>query len=132
MYAGIGKKTVGQHSHFKESTMFTVGNAVRLAKDILLQYPEVEHVKFNIDDTGGGVTDRLIEVINEEDYGWEVVPVNNGSSSLDEYIANLVTEMWRSIRTDLETNLTNFINGDPGVMQLPDDDTLISQLATRK
>ncbi|MGR6127189.1 terminase B [Paenibacillus sp. SER-28] len=134
MYAGIGKKTVGQHSHFKESTMVTVGNAIRLAKDMLLKHPEVEHVKFNIDDTGvgGGVTDRLIEVINEEGYGWEVVPVNNGSSSLDEYCANLVTEMWQSVRTDLETNLTNFIKGDPGVMQLPDDDTLISQLATRK
>lgn len=138
MYAGIGKKTVGQHSHFKESTfkestMVTVGNAVRLAKDMLLQHPGVEHLKFNVDDTGvgGGVTDRLIEVINEEGYGWEVVPVNNGSSSLDEYCANLVTEMWQSIRADIETNLTNFINGDPGVMQLTDDNTLISQLATR-
>lgn len=133
MYAGIGKKTVGRHSHFKESTMVTVGNAIRLAKDMLQQHPEIEYVKFNVDDTGvGSVTDRLIEVIKEEVYGWEVVPVNNGSSSLDEYCANLVTEMWQSIRTDLETNLTNFINGDPGVMQLPDDDTLISQLATRK
>ncbi|MFD2413069.1 hypothetical protein [Paenibacillus rhizoplanae] len=114
--------------------MVTVGNAIRLAKDMLQQYPEVEHVKFNVDDTGvgGGVTDRLIEVINEEGYGWEVVPVNNGSSSLDDYCADLVTEMWRSIRTDLESNLTNFINGEPGVMQIPDDDTLVSQLATRK
>ena len=40
--------------------------------------------------------------------------------------------MRQSIRTDLETNLTNFINGDPGVMQLTNDDTLISKLATRK
>lgn len=113
--------------------MVTVGNAIRLAKDMLLEHPEVEYVKFIVDDTGvGGVTDRLIEVINEEGYGWEVVPVNNGSSSLDEYCANLVTEMWQSIRTDLETNLTDFINGEPGVIQLPDDDILISQLATRK
>jgi phage terminase large subunit len=134
MYAGLGKKTVGEHHHHKESTMVTVGQAMRLAKDMIKGYPEIEHVKFNVDDTGvgGGVTDRLIEVIAEEGYGWDVVPVNNGSSSLDEYCANLVTEMWSSIRTDLEANLTNFINGQPGVMELPDDDTLISQLATRK
>ncbi|MCD9025880.1 hypothetical protein [Cohnella silvisoli] len=60
------------------------------------------------------------------------MPVNNGASSLDEYCANLVTEMWSSIRTDLEANLTNFINGIPGVIELPVDDTLISQLATSK
>ena len=61
--------------------MVTVGNAIQLAKDMLLQHPEVEHVKFNVDDTGvgSGVTDRLIEVINEAGYGWVEVPVNNGS-----------------------------------------------------
>jgi phage terminase large subunit len=122
------------HHHHKESAMVTVGQAIRLAKETIESYPEIEHVKFNVDDTGvgGGVTDRLIEVIAEEGYGWEVVPVNNGSSSLDEYCANLVTEMWQSIRTDLEANLTNFINGQPGVMELPDDEELISQLSTRK
>ncbi|MDF2651330.1 MAG: terminase protein PACase protein, partial [Paenibacillus sp.] len=41
-------------------------------------------------------------------------------------------EMWGAVRTELEGNMTNFINGITPDFELPDDDTLISQLSTRK
>lgn len=40
--------------------------------------------------------------------------------------------MWASIKDQLEQNISNFINGDPSVLQLPDDDVLITQLTARK
>jgi phage terminase large subunit len=54
------------------------------------------------------------------------------ASSLDEHYGNLGTEMWAYIRDQLEQNMSNFINAEPFVLQLPNDDTLISQLTTRK
>lgn len=40
--------------------------------------------------------------------------------------------MWASIKEQLEQNMSNFMNGDPSVLQLPDDDVLITQLTGRK
>jgi hypothetical protein len=87
-----------------------------------------------VDDSGvgGGVTDRLNEIVAEEGLPYEIIPINNGSSSLDEHYGNLVTEMWASIKDQLEQNMSNFINGDASVLQLPDDDVLIAQLTARK
>jgi phage terminase large subunit len=63
---------------------------------------------------------------------YEIIPINNGSSSLDEHYGNLGTEMWAFIRDALEQNMSNFVNAEPAVLQIPDDDVLISQLTTRK
>ncbi|PNQ81620.1 DEAD/DEAH box helicase family protein [Paenibacillus sp. F4] len=134
IYAGIGPVTVGQHHHFKKDTMVTAGWVLNLIKELLPQYPEVVHVRIRIDDTGvgGGVTDRLNEVIAEEGLPYEVIPINNGSSSLDEHYGNLGAEMWAYIKGLLEQNMSNYMNNDSAVLQLPDDDVLTSQLTTRK
>ncbi|MDF2649559.1 MAG: terminase, partial [Paenibacillus sp.] len=61
IYAGLGKKVIGQQHHHKEDTMVTAGWVVRLTKDALAEHPEIERVIIRVDDTGvgGGVTDRL-------------------------------------------------------------------------
>ena len=51
---------------------------------------------------------------------------------LDEHYGNLGAEMWDYIKGLLEQNMSNYINDESAVLQLPDDDVLISQLATRK
>jgi phage terminase large subunit len=134
MYAGIGAKVVGEHHHFKKDTMVTAGWALNLIKELLPHCPEIIHVRIRVDDSGvgGGVTDRLNEIMAEEGLPYEVIPVNNGASSLDDHYGNLGTEMWAYIRDELEQNMSNFINEAPGVLQLPNDDTLITQLTTRK
>jgi hypothetical protein len=134
MYAGMGYSVVGHEVYNKQDTMATTGAIIRLAKEMLEAYPNIEHVEIRVDDSGvgGGVTDRLNEIMIEENLTWTIVPINNGASSLDEHYGNLGAEMWGSIKAMLEQNMTNFINGDPGVLQLPDDDVLISQFSTRK
>lgn len=89
-------------------------------------------IRVNDSVVGGGVTDRLNEIVAEEGLPYKIIPINNGSSFLDEHYGNLFTEMWASIKEKLEHNMSNFINGDPSVFQLPDDDVLITELTTRK
>ncbi|MEK4277668.1 hypothetical protein [Paenibacillus sp. FSL R7-0026] len=126
MYAGIGPVTVGEYHHFKKDTMVTAGWVLNLIRELLPQYPEVVHTRIRIDDTrvGGGVTDRLNEIIAEEGLPYEVIPINNGSSSLDEHYGILGAEMWAFIKGLLEQNMSNDMNNDPAVLQLPDDDVL--------
>lgn len=75
--------------------MTTAGWVLNLIKELLPQYPEVVRTRIRIDDTciGGGITDRLKEVIAEEGLPYEVIPINNGSSSLDNRYGNLGTEL---------------------------------------
>ncbi|WP_090738467.1 DEAD/DEAH box helicase family protein [Paenibacillus sp. Mc5Re-14] len=134
MFAGIGPRVVGEHHHFKKDTMVTAGWVISLAKELHKAHPYLNRIRIRVDDSGvgGGVTDRLNEIVAEEGLPYEIIPINNGSSSLDEHYGNLVTEMWASIKEQLEQNMSNFINGDVSVLQLPDDDVLITQLTARK
>ncbi len=134
MFAGIGPRVVGEHHHFKKDTMVTAGWVINLAKELHVAHPYLNRIRIRVDDSGvgGGVTDRLNEIVAEEGLPYEIIPINNGSSSLDEHYGNLVTEMWASIKDQLEQNMSNFINGDASVLQLPDDDVLITQLTARK
>lgn len=47
--------------------------------------------------------------------------------SLDEHYGNLGSKMWAYIKGQLEQNMSNYINNDSAVLQLPDDDVLTSQ-----
>jgi hypothetical protein len=107
---------------------------LNLAREVLEIYPNIIQVRIRIDDSGvgGGVTDRLNEIVAEEGLPYEIIPINNGESSLDEHYGNLGTEMWAFIRASLEQNLSNFTRDEDPILQLPDDDVLISQLTTRK
>ncbi|MDK8182103.1 phage terminase large subunit [Paenibacillus sp. UMB4589-SE434] len=134
IYAGLGGRVVKEHHHYKQDTMVTTGWVLKLIRDVLDEHPEINHVRVRVDDSGvgGGVTDRLNEVVSEEGLQYEIIPINNGSSSLDEHFGNLVTEMWSSVRDQLEKNMSIFMLGLEPVLQLPDDDVLIAQLSTRK
>jgi phage terminase large subunit len=82
------------------------------------------------------VTDRLNEVIQEEGLiGWRVIPVNNGSRPTDdeeEHYDNRGTESWAVVRTILQENFSNHMQGETVDVDLPNDDRLVTQLTQRK
>ncbi|MFB5761114.1 DEAD/DEAH box helicase family protein [Paenibacillus medicaginis] len=134
MYARMGGKVVKTHFHHKQDTMTTTGWVLRLIDDVKAERPEVDEVEIRIDDSGigGAVTDRLNEINEERSLGYIIVPVNNGSAAEDEHYGNLGSELWGQVKDMLEENMSNYILGVPGVLELPDDEKLISQLTTRK
>ena len=134
IYARIGMAVVGSHFHHKEGTMVTAGWVLHLIKTVRAEHPEVSYVQIRIDDdgVGGGVTDRLNEVNEEMNLRYEIVPVHNGSASDDEHYGNKGSETWGNVKELLEENMSNYILGQPGVLQLPDDEKLVTQLTTRK
>lgn len=134
IYARMGMGVVDSHFHHKEGTMVTAGWVLHMIKNIKSNRPEISHVQIRIDDdgVGGGVTDRLNEVNTEMNLGYEIIPVHNGGSSSDDYYGNKGSETWGHIKELLEENMSNYILGQPGVLQLPDDDKLVTQLTSRK
>ncbi|MCU6798007.1 terminase B [Paenibacillus sp. WQ 127069] len=134
MYGRIGGKVVGQHHHHKQDTMVTAGWVLRMIEDIKVKILEIDEVEIRIDDdgVGGGVTDRLNEINEDRRLGYSIVPVHNGAKAGDDYYGNLGSELWGDIKELLEENMSNFILGNPGVLELPDDDKLVAQLSTRK
>ena len=102
----------------KRDLMTVVGAIVQVAhqykgKDIII----------NVDDTGlgGGVTDRLNELVDSGRLKAKINGVNNGSKAKDsdEYI-NCGTEMWFFMREKIQE------------LSIPDDNDLIGQLSSRK
>lgn len=110
--------------------MRTVGDIVKTYKDLMEEYPAYDdYVYVKIDDTGvgGGVSDRLKEVKQEE--GLEkmlIVPVNFAKKApktkTARYYDDIVTWMWSNVRDLLEA----------GEIKLPDDSILIGEFSTRK
>ncbi|MDB5053288.1 MAG: terminase [Bacilli bacterium] len=134
IYGRIGGKVIKQRHHHKQDLMVTAGWVLRLIDDAKADHPEIEEVEIRIDDDGmgGGVTDRLNEVNDERGFGYTIIPVHNGGKSEDEHYGNHGSELWGQIKEALEENMRNYILGIPGVIELPDDETLIAQLSTRK
>ncbi|MFC6545644.1 hypothetical protein [Cohnella cellulosilytica] len=95
-------------------------------------------MEIKVDDSGvgGGVTDRLNEVILEERLrGWRVTPVINGSSPTKhatEHYENRGTETWADLRDLLQESFSKHIQGQPAAVELPNDDRLVTQLSQRK
>ena len=81
---------------------------------------------------GGGVTDRVTEVVYEEKLPFTVIDVNNGSAATDDYYANLGAQVWGEMRDALEENFSAIMQGQPPVIELPDDVDLVKQLSNRK
>ncbi|WP_220031487.1 terminase B [Paenibacillus sp. S25] len=134
MYARMGGKVVKTHFHHKQDTMTTTGWVLRLVDDVKTEYSEVDEVEIRIDDSGigGAVTDRMNEINEEKGLGYTIIPVNNGSAAEDGHYGNLVAEQWGHIKEMLEANMSNYVLGKPGDLQLPDDEKLITQLTSRK
>lgn len=134
IYGRIGGKVVKSLFHHKQDTMTTTGWVLRLIDDVKTERSDIDEIEIRIDDSGigGAVTDRLNEINEEKSLGYIIVPVNNGSSAEDEYYGNLGSELWGQVKEMLEENMSNYILGVPGVLELPDDEKLIAQLTTRK
>lgn len=108
----------------KQDTMPTAGQAIKLAKELMLQYGQSSCViKVDDDGVGGGVTDRLREVVSEEGLHITVIDCHNGGRANEaEHYDNWGSEAWATIRDLLHD----------GEIQIPNDDDLVGQLSTRK
>ena len=120
-----------------KSLMTTVGKIVQLYRQVIADYPEYSgKIVVNIDDCGlgGGVTDRLEEIVQEEKLNrMVIVPVNAAGKVPDDVIGdgrikasdlydNITTYLWAIVKAKLENNMICFVN----------DDELIAQLSCRK
>ena len=120
----IGGKVLGLHHFTKQDLMTTCGKVLSIAKGAMKDYAK-PHATIRVDDdgVGGGVTDRLREVILEDGLNIDVIACHNGGRANDkEHYANWVTEQWCGLKERL-------VDGD---ISLPQDDELAAQLSTRK
>ncbi len=131
----ISGKVFEFRKYVKKSTMETAGNVIRCCKDYMATHKNIQNCVIKVDDSGvgGGVTDRLNEVISEEKLPFKVIPVNNGESASDGYYFNLGAQIWGNIKEHLEMNFSNHIkNIDDVLIELPYDEELMKQLSIRK
>lgn len=122
-----------------QSLMTTVGKIVLLYRQMITDYPKYKgKIYINIDDCGlgGGVTDRLEELRQEERLTrMVVVPVNaaskvpddiveDGSSKVKAYdiYDNLTTYLWGNVKELMRKN----------AIKLQNDNELIAQFSSRK
>lgn len=131
----ISAKVFEFRKYTKKSTMETAGNVIKCCRDYMSQFPHIKKCLIKVDDSGvgGGVTDRLNEVIREEKLPCTVIPVNNGESATDGYYFNLGAQIWGNIKELLENNFSNNLQGKQDVqIELPYDEEMIKQLSVRK
>jgi len=134
----IGMKVFKLKCYNKQDTMVTAGWVIATGREMLKQFPQLRYVEIKVDDSGvgGGVTDRLNEVIREERLaGWRVTPINNGSKPTrreEEHYENRGTETWADLRDILQESFSGHIQGHPAGVELPNDERLITQLTQRK
>ncbi|OWT50246.1 DEAD/DEAH box helicase family protein [Bacillus sp. K2I17] len=131
----IGNKVFKLLNHYKQDTMETAGQVLKLAKEYMAKYKQLKRVDIKVDDSGvgGGVTDRLKEVIKSERLPFKVYPVvNNGKPLDDEHYDNAGAEGWAVVRDILEENMKAFIQGEEPTMEIPNDEKMISQFSSRK
>jgi len=110
-------KVINWKTYSKKSTMETVGNIMLIVKEY-----DNNDVYINVDDTGvgGGVTDRLEELMGDNP-NVTINGVNNGSKPYDEEaFRNRGAELWWNLRLKIRD------------IQIPKNDRLVAQLATRK
>ncbi|OKP78743.1 terminase B [Paenibacillus helianthi] len=108
----------------KNDTMVTAGWVLITDKECMEQFGRPRcTVKIDDDGVGGGVTDRVREVVREEGLNITVVDCHNGGKALDtEHYENWGTEAWANVCDILQS----------GDIQIPNDEDLIGQLSTRK
>lgn len=130
----ISTKVFPFRKFVKKSTMETAGNVLRCCKEYMNLYPNITQCIIKVDDSGvgGGVTDRLKEVVREEGLPYQVIPVNNGDAATDDYYFNLGGQIWGRIKELLEVNFSNNMQGKETQIELPNDPEMIKQLSVRK
>ena len=119
----IGDVVLNFAHYRKTDTMSTVGRIIDITEKLLIKYSLLNAV-IHVDDdgVGGGVTDRLNEVIIEKSLDATVIACHNGGKANDSHYANWATEQWFNLRQ-------RFVDGD---IKLFKDDELTAQLSTRK
>jgi phage terminase large subunit len=134
----VGMKVFPLQCYNKQDTMVTAGRVIAAGREMLRVMPALRRVEIKVDDSGvgGGVTDRLNEVILEEGLtDWWVIPVNNGSKATDdelEHYENRGTESWAILRDVLQEAFSKHLQGGSMEIELPNDERLITQLTQRK
>ncbi|WP_010295917.1 DEAD/DEAH box helicase family protein [Clostridium senegalense] len=131
----IGGKVFDLLTYSKQSTMETAGCILRAVDKFKNIYGQINKVKIKTDDDGlgAGVTDRLKEVVYQENLKYEIIPIQNGSDAIEKSnYYNKASEMWDVVRQELDENLSNYLQGREPTIQLPNDDKLIKQLSNRK
>lgn len=119
----IGITALSLEHYRKTDTMTTVGRIIHKTIALMKDF-SCGRATINVDDdgVGGGVTDRLREVIAEKNLHVTVNPCHNGGKPRDSHFSNWGTEAYFALRD-------RFINGE---IILPRDDELTAQLTTRK
>ena len=117
--------------------MTTVGKIVQLYRNTLTEFPAYQgNIYINIDDCGlgGGVTDRLEEVKQEEKLTrMVIVPVNaagkvpeekteHGNQKANDIYDNMTTYLWGTVKDKLMLE----------ELSLENDNELVAQLTCRK
>lgn len=134
IYPRVAMRSLKYDKYTKQDTMKTSGYVLQRAKKLLSDYPNVTKIIIKVDDTGvgGGVTDRLNEIVEEQNLPFEIYGINNGSKAKDDFYHNLGAELWGDLRDRLEENLSNKIQGEAPTIEILNDDQLIKELSTRK
>ena len=131
----ISTKVFEFRKYTKKDTMETAGNVLMCCKEYMKKFPHLKNCIVKVDDSGvgGGVTDRLKEVVKAERLPIKIIPVNNGESATDEYYFNLGGQLWGHVKELLEVNFSNNLQGKEDVqIELPNDTEMIKQLSVRK
>ena len=119
IYERKGKVVKKLETFRKRDTMYTANKLANYAKQRRGKFDVI----INVDDTGlgGGVTDRLNEMVDNGEIKCVVNGVNNGSLAQDTNLyANKSSEMWLWLGENIDD------------YDLPDDEEMIGQLSTRK
>lgn len=119
IFSRIGNIIKKEKILHKRDTMYVSGEVAIIAK----QYHSTKTIIINVDDSGvgGGVTDRLKELVENGELRATINGVNNGSRAfMSELYINLGTEMWFFMKQWLKTG------------SIENDLDLIAQLSTRR
>ena len=116
----IGDVVLSLQNYCRQSTTKTCGEIIKWAKQLSQAYNR--HVSIKIDDTGvgGGVTDRLHEVIGEQTLDISVHPINFASRGNDDY-RGIISAMYGNFK---DNHLPNIV--------LPNDEEMRAQFSVRR
>ena len=121
--ARVGDSALPLKAWRKADLMTTCGRILNELERLMKKF-DCGRAKINVDDSGvgGGVTDRLREVIREKNLHVTVAGCNNGAKARDSHYINWGTESYFALRDRLQA----------GEITLPQDEELAAQLSTRK
>ncbi len=132
--ARLNGKVLPLYKYQKQNTMTTAGKVLEIARKLHAEYPQINRVVINVDTDGlgAGVTDRLREVVRQQDLAYKINAVHNGARARDSArYYNWISEAWDEMNIRLEENMSRLARGEEPTVSLPDDPELISELSSR-